>query len=218
MSYDLDTSSARSADNINASIRESGKYIGTITRAEALLSEKGTRGLGLSFKAKDGASADYLDIYTHKANGEELMGVRTVNAILACLQMRGIKDGTIKCEKWDTTTKRRETVEVNGYPDLMGKEIGFLLQKTLETNNKTDADVERLSIFAVFSAKTELVASEILDKKANPERLTKMVEALAARPVRDNRKRGSQSPAGRGGTERGTTGAGFDDMDDDIPF
>lgn len=217
MSYDLDTSSAKAADNINTSIRESGKYIGTITRAEALLSDKGTRGLGLSFKSKDGASADYLDIYTHKKNGEELMGVKTVNALLACLQMRGIKDGTIKCEKWDNTSKKRETVEVNGYPDLMGKEIGFLLQKTLETNNRTGADVERLSIFGVFSAKTELTASEILDKKVNPERLAKMVEVLAARPVRDNRDKGGRPTNVRSATSS-PSGTGFDDMDDDIPF
>lgn len=213
MSYDLDTGSAKAADTINSSIRESGKYIGTITRAEALLSEKKTRGLGLSFKSRDGATADYLDIYTHKADGESLMGAKTVNAILACLQMRGIKEGRIQCEKWDKSAGKRETVEVNGYPDLMGKEIGFLLQKTLETNNKTGADVERLSIFAVFSAKTELTASEILDKKANPERLPKMLDALAARPIRDNRDKGARPASG---AQR--TGTGFDSMDDDIPF
>jgi len=213
MSYDLDTSSAKQADNINTSIRESGKYIGTITRAEALLSDKKTKGLGLSFKSRDGASADYLDIYTHKENGESLMGAKTVNAILACLQMRGIKEGRIECEKWSKAAGRREKVEVPGYPDLMGKEIGFLLQKTLETNNKTGADVERLSIFGVFSAKTELTATEILEKKANPERLPKMVEALAARPVRDNRNKG-----GTPGASKPATGTGFDDIDDDIPW
>lgn len=217
MSYDLDTSIAKQADNIASGIRESGKYIGTITRAEALRSQQGTTGLGLSFKTDSGQSADYLDIYTHKANGEALSGLKTVNAILACLKLRKIGEGAIKCEKWNTQEKKRETVQVNGYPDLMGKPLGLLLQKELQSHSVTGADTERLSIFAVFSPSTELTATEILEGKTNPERLGKMVEALMARPVRDNRDKGARPTSARAPTsQQGSTS--FDNMDDDIPF
>jgi hypothetical protein len=214
MSYRLDTTAAKQADTIVSSIRETGKYIGTITRAEALTSTKGTTGLGLSIRTADGQTADYLDIYTHKANGEALSGNRTVSAILACLQLRGIEEGTIVCEKWDKAAGKRAKVEVPGYPDLMGKKLGFLLQKELSTNDRGE-DTDRVVVFAVFSPETELTASEILDQKKNPERLPKMLEALLARPVRDNREKTGGTPARRPAPAQSS--GGFTD-DDDIPF
>jgi hypothetical protein len=219
VTFKLDANSAKSADNFFSSIRESGKYIGIITRAEALNSQHGTTGLGLSFKANDGSTADYLDIYTTKANGDVLMGMKTVNALLACLKLREIRDSRIKYEKWNKDTKKREMVEMPGYPDLMGKPIGLLLQKELGTNDQTGADTEKMVIFGVFNADTELTASEILEGKTKPERLSKMLEALIARPIRDNRTRGrSTAPAPRAASQHTSTGTGFDDMDDDIPF
>lgn len=217
MSYTLDATSAKQADNIVSAIRDSGKYVGIITRAEALKSDKGTTGLGLSFKSATGASADYLDLYTHKANGEPLAALKTVNAILACLKLRGIEKAAIQCEKWSAAAGKRESVTVPGYPELMGKPLGMLLQKELQTHSKTGADVERLNIFGVFSASTELTASEILEGKTNPERLAKMVEALTARPVRDSRDR-DRRPADAAPSHAASTGHGFADMDDDIPF
>jgi len=212
VSLKLDTNLAKQADNTNASIRESGKYVGIITRAERLVSQQGTEGLGLSFKSSTGQAADYLDIYTHKSNGEALSGAKTVNAILACLKLRGAEEGGIVCEKWDANTKKRVNVRVEGYPDLMGKKIGLLLQKELTTSIKDGSDREGVTIYAVFNAETELTASEILDGKQSPERLPKMVEALMANPVRDRREK---KPAGRPAAPART---GFDDMDDDIPF
>lgn len=220
MSLKLDTNAAKQADNIVSSIRESGKYKGVITRAERLLSQQNTEGLGLSFKSDDGSTADYLDIYTTKSNGETLMGAKTVNALLACLKLREVKDGRIKCEKWNKDAQKRKVVEVDGYPDLIGRRIGLLLQKELGTHSVNGSDTEKMVIFGVFSADTELTASEILDGKTNPERLSKMVEALAARPIRDNRdkdKKPARSTAG-GATSAARPATGFDDMDDDIPF
>ena len=222
MSYTLDTKSAKSADNLVSSIRESGKYIGTLTRAEALLSPRGTKGLGLSFKAADGATADYLDLYTHNEAGEELPSLKVVHALLACLKLRNINDGAIRFEKWNSESKAREQVTAKGYPELMGKRIGFLFRKELQTNDKTGADVNRLAIFGVFQADTELTASEVLDQKTKPERLPKMLEALFARPVVDRRKpttgkthhelkHGHPAPPA-------SSGGAFSDMDDDIPF
>lgn len=218
MSYSLNTAVAKSADALGASIRESGKYIGTITRAEALLSNNGTKGIGLSFKADDGASADYLDLYTHAADGKELPSFKVVNALLACLKLRQINEGPITFEKWDKNTKQRGKVNGKGYPDLMSKRIGLLLRKFIDVNTNTMEDREGVEIFGVFQAETELTASEVLDQKTQPERLSKMVEALMARPVNDKRKKGAPAHPQGTTTRQPSTGTGFDDMDDDIPF
>lgn len=215
MSYTLDANQAKSADSLGSSIRETGKYVGTLTRAEAITSTKGTRGLGLSFKSADGATADYLDLWTHNKDGEALSALKTVNAILACLKLRGINEGAITFEKWNKDKKAREQVQGTGYPDLMGKRIGFLLRKELETDDKGE-DRERLGIFAVFQADTELTASEVLGQQTKPERLSKMLETLIAKPVHDKRK-------GAASLNRTASGAGPADsgdwtQDPDIPF
>jgi hypothetical protein len=180
---------AATADQVNSAIRESGKYIGTITRAEKLLSSANSKGLGLSFKADDGSTADYLDLYTTNANGDVLPSAKTVQAILGCLKLREAKDGKIECEKYDKDTKSRKKMVLDGYPDLMGKRIGFLLQKELSTNTKNGEDTDRVIVFGVFQADTELTVSEIVARKTTPETLPKMLEALMARPVRDSRKK-----------------------------
>lgn len=219
MPLKLDSASAKSADNVNTAINEAGKYIGTITRAEKLLSQRNTEGLGLSFRSSTGQTADYLDLYTVNSNGEILSGAKIVNALLACLRLREVKDGMIRCEKWNADAGRRESIEVNGYPELMGKRIGLLLQTELGTHSRTGADTKRMTIFGVFSADTELTASEILDGKTNPERLPRMVEALAARPVRDNRAKGARPAAPNGNDSQGAPrSSGYDPADDDIPF
>jgi hypothetical protein len=212
MSLTFNAESAKSADNINSGIRESGKYVGRFTRAEQLLSQKGTQGVGLSFKSSDGQTADYLDQYTINADGDALPSLKTINAIMACLGLRKADLGEIEFEKWDKESKSRQLFEGSGYPDLMGKEIGLLLQKEIY-NDQQGEERERMNIAGVFQAGTELTASEILDRKTKPEKLAKMVESLMARPVRDSRKGGVARPASGGGAS--SAGNAFDD---DIPF
>lgn len=211
MSLKLNSQLARAADEIAAGIRESGKYVGIITRAEKLTARTGTVGLGLSFKADSGQTADYLDLYHTKGDGETLSGLKTVNAILCCTKVSEATEGPIQCEKWQDGGRQRVTV--TGYPALMGKRVGLLLQQVLETG-KDGKDREKVQIFAVFNADTELTASEMYDKKTKPERLPNMLDALLARPVRDNRKGGKVKPAGRSAADD------YSSMppDDDIPF
>jgi hypothetical protein len=211
MSLTLDANEARNADKVNSVIRESGKYVGTITRAEKLLSKNNVEGVGISFKADDGSTANYLDLYTVKPDGSKLRGLGIVQAILCCTKTRQADEGEISFEKWDKDAGQVIKVKAQGYPALMGKRIGFLLQKELATNNQTGADTERINIFAVFDPDTEFTASEILDKKTQPEQLGKMVNALMAKPVRDTRvKNGAPAATATSGT--------FDDFEDDIPF
>lgn len=212
MDLKLDSTLAKSADNIASGIKEPGKYIGTITRAECLNASSGTKGLGISFKTDGGQTAEYLDLYHTKKDGTQLSSLKTVNAIMCCAKVTDAKVSKIKVEKWDNEKRSRETIEVDGYPSLMGQRIGFLLQKVLETDDK-GKDRERLQIFAVFNADTELTASEMYAKKTNPERLSSMLDVLMSRLVVDKRKKSGASSEASAGADR------FDDMpDNDCPF
>lgn len=216
MGLTLKSDDARKADNFSSVLKETGKYVGIITRAERLLSERNTEGVGFSFKADDGASANYLDVYTVKADGSQLRGHSIVQAILCCTRTKSAEDGKINFQRWDSSARQMVQATADGYPALMGKRIGLVLQKELATHSITGEDTERLNIVAVFEASTGLTASEILDQKTKPEKLENIVRMVMANPVRDTRKRG-------GGTRNtdshpnapGNSAAPFDD---DIPF
>jgi hypothetical protein len=214
----LDTNQAAAADNITAQISEPGKYIGTITRAEKLVSrEKGTQGLGLSFKADNGQTAEYLDLYHTKGTGEALSGLKTVNAVMCCAKVKQAEEGVVQVEKWDSTAGARRKMNVTGYPALMNKRIGLLLRKALETDAKNGKDRERLEIFGVFDAETEMTASEILGRATEPQKLSAMLDVLIARGVIDKRTSRQQA-------RQAQQSAGMDrfdeipDLDSDIQF
>ena len=185
MSLKLNAKAATAADAIFSSIRETGKYIGTITRAEILTSKNGTGGLGLSFKANDGATADYLDLWHTDASGKELPSNKQVMALLACLKLREPIEADITFEGWDKEARSKVKKTAKGYPEMMGKPIGFLLQQELGDHNGKQTD--KVVIFGVFQADTELTASEVLKQKTSPEQLEKMLASLMSRPIRDTR-------------------------------
>jgi hypothetical protein len=210
----LDANKARAADNRQTTITETGKYIGTLTRVEKLTSQQGTSGIGLSFKSDDGSTANYLDIWVRKNNGDELYGIKTINALLACLKMRSAEEGQVEFDKWDREAGAMIRAKAPGYPAMMGKRIGLLLQKSIETD-QNGKDQDRIGIYSVFQADTELTASEVLDGKTTPDKLPKMLQALMANPVRDNRKNKVSRPHGDPIREP----SGFAGMDDpEIPF
>jgi hypothetical protein len=101
-----------------------------------------------------------------------------------------------------------------GYPSLMGKRVGFILQKELQTNQNTGNDVERMNIVAVFEASSGLTSSEILDNKTKPERIDYIAKMIASNPVRDTRKRTSSKPPAQSPSQSRSP----EDFDDDIPF
>lgn len=214
MSLSLNPDEARKADNISSVIRESGKYVGTITRAQKLLSKNDVQGLGLSFKTDDGASANYLDLYTVKPNGDILRGYNIVQALLCCCRIRDAQEGKITFERWDRDEGGMVEATEEGYPSLMGKRVGFILQKEIATHSITGADTERMNIVAVFEASTGLTASEILDKKTKAERIDQIEQMIMRSPVRDTRKRVAKAPAA---SQTPATGSN-DDWDDSIPF
>ena len=216
MGLNLNAADAKKADNFASVIRESGKYVGTITRAEKLVSKRHVEGVGFSFRTDDGATANYLDVYTMKPDGEKLRGYNLVQAVLCCTRVKSADDGRITFEKWDNDERRMVNASADGYPALMGKRIGFVLQREIGTNANTGADTDRVNIVAVFEAGTDLMASEILDQKTKPERLENVIKMIMANPVRDTRKAPGTV---RAVSQSQPASAGSDgDWDDSIPF
>lgn len=222
MEFKLDTKAATAADQIAGRIDETGKYIGAIVHAFGFTTDKGTQGVEIAFKDDSGKQADYLRLYTAKAGGEPLSGYRTLQALMTCLSLRGLQSqrGTIKL--FDSQTKQREDFDVDLFPELTGKRVGFLLQH--EEYEKRDGGIgAQMNVYAVFQADTELTASEVLGRKTSPELLGKMVATLRDKPLRSAAGAGARGkpaasqPAAQQ-RQAATSSTGFDDMDDDIPF
>lgn len=205
--YALDTTAAKKADQTSSRINEIGKYVGQFKQAEDITASTGTKGIALRFESSS-QTAD-LSIYTQKSNGEQIMGFQVLMAVMTCLQLRNIAPKTGMVKHWDNETRQEVEKQAQVFPDLCGKDIGLLLE-TEDYLKRDGSTGTRMVIAGVFQAKTELTASEILDRKTTPEHLAKMVARLRHRPVK-----GAAAPARR---ESSSAPSGFDDMDSDIPF
>lgn len=215
--YTLDVNAARHADTAGATIKEIGKYIGEFVPAQDIVTKKGGRGIEFIFKSQGGQKAN-LAIYTTGANGDRYQGYDALMAIMTCLQLRGIKPAPGKVTRYDFDTKKEVVEDGTVFPELQ-KPIGVLLET--EDYEKKDGSLgTRMVLKNVFQLSTELTASEILDKKTQPELLAKMVEGLRHRPLKGARPAPApRGDDGAGGPPAGhPASSGFDDIDDDIPF
>lgn len=209
--YTLDPKAAADADNFMSRLDRTGKYTGTLIRAEAKCSDNKTDGIEFSFRADSGGVSDYLSIWTHNASGEALAGLKTLNAIMTVCRVKAITPTQGLVERWDRFARQREKVSATIFPELTGKRIGLLLQREEYDRNDGGTGVN-MRIFAPFDPETELTASEILAKKTNPEVLPRMVAQLKDRPPQRFK---SAAPAEAAATKYS---GGFDDIDQDIPF
>ena len=208
MDYTLNPEAAKQADNMFSRIEEKGKYLGTLTRAEQIVSKKGSKGVDFSFKTDTGATADYLTVWTHNGEGKQLQGFNTLMAIMTCLRVKELKAEQGEVEKYDNDEKKRVKVQAPLFKVMMNKPVGLLMH--MEEYEKTAGGTAwKPAIFASFDA-NEFTASEILNKAKQPETLAKMVQALRDRPL----KNGSYKPAQTYESEN--PGAGFEDSE--IPF
>ena len=215
--YTLDVQAARHADTAGATIKEIGKYVGEFIQAKDVVTKKGGRGIEFIFKSQGGQKAN-LAIYTTGANGDRYQGYDALMAIMTCLQLRGIKPAPGKVTRYDFEAKKEVVEDGTVFPDLH-KPIGVLLET--EDYEKKDGSIgPRMVLKNVFQPGTELTASEILDKKTQPELLTKMVEGLRHRPLKGARQPAPRQDDGFGGPPAGhPASSGFDEMDDgSIPF
>ena len=215
--YTLDVQAARHADTAGATIKEIGKYVGEFIQAKDVVTKKGGRGIEFIFKSQGGQKAN-LAIYTTGANGDRYQGYDALMAIMTCLQLRGIKPAPGKVTRYDFEAKKEVVEDGTVFPDLH-KPIGVLLET--EDYEKKDGSIgTRMVLKNVFQPGTELTASEILDKKTQPELLAKMVEGLRHRPLKGARQPAPRQEDGFGGPPAGhPASSGFDEMDDgSIPF
>ena len=191
--YALDkttSEAARKSDAGIGSIKEIGKYIGEFTQAKDLTSkDKGTKGIEFQFKSQAGQKAN-LSIWIQSAEGERYQGFDALMAIMACMGLRNITPKVGNAIRYDYDTKEDVTEQASIFPELC-KPIGVLLE-TEDYTKKDGSTGTRMVLKNVFQAGTELTASEILDRKTQPEQLAKMVQGLRHRPLR-----GAKAPAQR---------------------
>lgn len=212
--YTLDANQARAADQRSSIITETGKYLGTFPRAEAITASSGTEGIDFSFKANDGRTCRFA-LYTRKQDGTVIkIGTGLVMAMLTCLQVRQMDAKPAKVRKWDMDANAEIDATVPCFTEIMNKPIGLLLEAE-EYERNAGGIGKRMVLAGVFQAGTELTASEILDRKTTPAQLAKIVATLRDRPL--NKGRSSSAPA-RAASGGDMGHAGMDIPDDDIPF
>jgi hypothetical protein len=213
--YSLNTTAARQADERSGRITEIGKCIGTFTRAENVSSAKGTKGIDFAFETPDRQNANFT-LWTYNKEGKELYGFKQLQALMTCLRVKNIAPSTALVHKWDRVANGMVDVQAEVFADLMAVPIGILFEtedyQKFKDNMPVDVGTKVVPAY-FFDAKSELTASEILDKKVTPVQLAKLVQTLKHRPLR---KQSGQAPASQ--SAPAPSGNGFDEMDDDIPF
>lgn len=203
--YALDPAAAKAAESTGSRIAEKGKYKGKFTRAQHIVSEKGTFGIDFDFVADSGQKARFA-IYTQREDGRQVYGFKQLSAIMACLSLRNLADPKDTPAKvYDFDQQRELDAVVPQFTELLGKPVGLLFVMEEYRPGKW-----RPNLAGVFQATTELVASEILERKTQPLQLAKMVQALRDKPLRsggDSIDEGNRAAAAAGA-----------DPSDDIPF
>lgn len=215
-SYALNAETAKAAEQFSSYLDTTGKYLGVITRAEAISSKSGSEGIELAFKSRDGLEANYIQLWTSKQNGEPLQGLKVLNALMAVLKLRNITAVRGPIEKMDNGQK--VVVQVDLLPDLM-KPVGLVLQREEYTKDNGQTGY-RMLLIAPFCAETERTATEVLSQAREAKALTKIIEWLADKPVRHAKPRAGQTHAASYDAQRpgAPVATGANDFDDDIPF
>lgn len=172
--------SAKQADS-SARIEEAGKYVGTIKHVEFVTANSKTTGFEIEFETDNKESASFT-IWTEKADGTSLGGVHKINALLACVGVRGLTPTNVQLEKYDFDKKERVMSNCVVAPEMAGKRVGLLLQRE-NYQNKSNEWKYQMNFFSCFHAQSELMAKEIVDRKTTPEALPKSLASLMANPI-----------------------------------
>ncbi|MCX8566865.1 MAG: hypothetical protein ON057_001592 [Glomeribacter sp. 1016415] len=204
--YSLDTLAARLADQNSTRITQPGEYIGVFTCAEAVKSAlKSTQGIRLTFET-EAKQKEYFSLWTRSAEGKELYGHLQLNALMVCLGLDHIQLTPDFIKTWDNVDKPTQV-----FKGLMHKKIGVLLDTSAYENQEGQIKIKVVPV-GFFNPESRLIASEILDGKAQPQRLAELVETLKHRPFkRSNPPSSSNGPYVEPHIE-------FSDIDDDISF
>jgi len=204
-SYSLNAEGAKSI-RATSRLEEKGAYVGTITRAEAVTSSKGTHGVELAFKTDDGRTADYLSLWTVNADGEGLPGRRVLDAIMAVARLRKVSIAPGKVRKWDAAAGQEAEKPAKVLPELTGKRVGlFLVREEYAKNDGTTG--WKFIVIGAFDAETQALPVEILEQRP-PAGFDGFLASLRDRPLKASKSTAARAPAH----------AGSADDDQDIPF
>ena len=208
MNYKLEKEAAiESSGSTSGRITKTGAYVGTFTRAEAIESQYGTKGIEFSFTADNGDTADRLQVWTMKSNGDRIFGFNLIMGLMTCVKAREINKTSGFVQKFDYISGQQKTMQAEIYPALMNKDIGVILQaEEYIYNGETK---QRMVVVNFFEAATELMAKEILEGTKEPEMMQKLVSRLP-----EVKKAKESKPNNADGM--GVVGVSFEDSD--IPF
>lgn len=196
--FTLNQDAAREANSGGKQIRITGKYKGSII-AFYDKSDGGAESVNLMFESDQGQTCGPLSIYTHNKDGKELPGFKLVNALMVCVRTRTLTTKLGNVELYDFDSGSVQTKQKEIYQELSGKKIGLVLQQEEMTDKAGNLKLDnqgnpkyRMTVAAPFDYQSELMAVEILDKKATPEQLGKVLEYIMANPIRFAKRKAAQ--------------------------
>lgn len=210
--YDLNAKAAIEASSGGNRLNQPGAYDGKILFAFYDKNNNGTESFNFVFESDEGQVTPVISLYTHKANGEELLSFNMLNALITCVRQKSLsatKD-TLKLYDFD----RRDTVPTDKmvYKSLTNAPIGVVFRQEEYLNNNQELK-KRLLLAGVYEKATRMVAVEILQRHTKATALDRLIEYVNQNPVKP--LKGSERP-------RLVTGHDMnrDDQfsDDDIPF
>lgn len=190
MNYEYDEGAASHADDFANRIDESALYIGEIKRADAVVAQSGTKGMYFEVEIPGGGSTSFT-LYTEKEDGTRIFGFNKVQALMTILNLKRLNAVAGKVMVYDADEGKKVEADGEVYPDLVGKQVGFALEKELYTNN-SGKDSYRMNLAAFFHPTSKLTASEIREHKAKPEKIEKIQRGLK---TKDSRVKHVSEPA-----------------------
>ena len=143
-------------------VNATGGYEGMITRAEPIRADSGAIGIEFDFKTGDGATASFLSVWTQNGDGKELSGRRIIDALMLLLRVKSMEVSRAVVEKWDNNAREVTKQNVEVFAELMGKNIGLVLQKEHSTY-KGEAK-QKMIIYGCYDVQTRKTPKEILER------------------------------------------------------
>jgi hypothetical protein len=210
--FTLDTQAAKESNQGGMRITESGAYAGRFTAAWYEQNDRGTESVHFLFRGDDGRECGPLALYTHNGSGEELPSYKTLNAVLTCMKLRGIKSESGKVNLYDYDSGGVVEKAKDVYPSLVNKPIGIVVQKEQYTKNSGDIG-HRLLLIGAYEVATNRMASEVLSD-SEPKALGNVIKWLGDNPVKiaKGSRASSLSSSSHADASNGTP------YEDDIPF
>lgn len=184
-------------------INSTGPYEGIFTRAEAIASDKGTTGIEFDVKTNEGATGQFIQVWTHNGQGERLAGANVIDALMLLLRVKDMTPRTVQIEKWTKAANGIEKVQAPCFVDLMNKQIGLLLQK--EISEYQGKQKEKMLIYGAYDIASRKTPKEIVDKVASAKALDTIIASLKDKVAK-------QSNAGGYAQQSSSVPDHFDDL------